>query len=53
VGNDKAGCPSFETHRYAMLLRMRWCGFIISESALVAEITFAQLRVLGEVGGLA
>jgi hypothetical protein len=22
-GNDKAGCPSFETHRFAMLLRMR------------------------------
>jgi hypothetical protein len=27
VGNDKAGCPSFETHRRAMLLRMRAVWF--------------------------
>jgi hypothetical protein len=27
-------CPPFETHRCAMLLRVRWFGFTISESAL-------------------
>src|SRR6266851_6209862 len=34
VGNDKAGCPPFETHRCAMLLRVRWYGFTVSEPAL-------------------
>jgi hypothetical protein len=24
VGYSKAGCPPFETHRYAMLLRVRF-----------------------------
>src|SRR5260370_5908736 len=36
VGNDKAGCPPFETHRCAMLLRVRLCGSTTSESALPA-----------------
>jgi hypothetical protein len=37
VGKGKAGCPPFETHRYAMLLRVRWIGSTISESALVSR----------------
>src|ERR1700733_14315044 len=35
--DDKAGCPSFETHRFAMLLRMRYYNFTFPETALAAS----------------
>src|SRR5260370_914150 len=34
VGNERVGGPPFETHRYAMLLRVRWRAFTTLESDL-------------------
>jgi len=32
-GQRQGGLPTFETHRYAMLLRVRWCDFTFSEAS--------------------
>jgi len=53
VGNTKAGCPPFETHRFAMLLRVRWFGFTFSESAPDTKppLTPAEVPIPGVYAG--
>jgi uncharacterized protein DUF1007 len=42
VGDGKAGCPPFETHRFAMLLRVRWTWFILAALLLTPSLAQAH-----------
>ncbi len=42
VGDGKAGCPPFETHRFAMLLRVTWIWLILAALLLTPSLAQAH-----------